>query len=529
MSRLLKRNVIVLSIAAAFLIAICGQMLIMFHTQNSHDLHRDVQKEYAIKIDEETKVETEQIEQSASIEKKEVPRYPGFENRNPDGTFNGYNIYYESYKDGWHSNAHCIGENFQPQAWRHRSCQFQNLCFNIETKEYVLFTSPEQMELEQVLQNDNLTYFDPASSMNTTVAIGGINPKWGDIPGYGINKMEWYPRLLSTDEIAKSGYYSLHPETVLVPFHSFAAHNPGHLVWDDFLPLYTLLSSFQLEDRKIVPVLYFLQESLWATTQWNWRKSWPLLKKFLPLLGASFDQISSQNDTKIDLLENKKSNYVCGPRGAAGLGMLTDHGLKLHGWKPNDYELTHNIGRGGSIYAFRNWMMNHIGIQPEKHKIHTAPHRIVFSLSSSSHPARNASFEKHVNHLKEFIAPKYSIDIQMVNLSKMTLSEQIDLMAGTSIFITMCGGGAVTATFLPKGASLFAFFNENDGHGNTPARLDWDFLNNMGHVRTHWLPRAKANKTKIGRAVRGPEDIDMIAFEKLIAHELDVISHTNDY
>jgi hypothetical protein len=30
----------------------------------------------------------------------------------------------------------------------------------------------------------------------------------------------------------------------MVPFHSIAAMNPGHMVWDDFLPLYTLLHIF---------------------------------------------------------------------------------------------------------------------------------------------------------------------------------------------------------------------------------------------------------------------------------------------
>lgn len=551
---MLKCNALTYAIISVFFIAICGQILVMFHTQTNYQL--DFQNGFQIEIEGKTtqggksvegsmkervdtvvtttKNATETnavVEESSNItntnhelpEKKEDLTYPDFDNRNPDGTFNGYNLYYENYKDGWHSNAHCIGENFRPDAWRHRSCHFQNLCFDMDSKEYVLFTSPEQVELEHVLRNENLTFFDPASSMNTTVAIGGLNPKWGDTPGEGINTMEWYPRLVSTDEVVKSGYYTLHPETVLVPYHSFAGHNPGHLVWDDFLPLYTLLSSFQLEDRTIVPVLYFTKNALWASTQKNWIKCQPMLKKFLPLLGASLDQISSQNDTKIDLFENKKSKYVCGPRGASGLGMLTDHGLKLHGWKPQDYAMTHNIGRAGSIYAFRNWMMHHIGIKPEEHKIHNAPHRIVFSVSSSFSPTRSASFQSHFDHLKQYIAPKYNVDIQMVNLSKMKLSEQIELMAGTSILITMCGGGAVTATFLPKGASLFVYFNEQDGHGRTPARLDWDFLNNMGHVRTHWLPRAKPTRATGSTTLVAPDEIDMIAFEKLIADRKSVV------
>lgn len=96
-------------------------------------------------------------------------------------------------------------------------------------------------------------------------------------------------------------------------------------------------------------------------------------------------------------------------------------------------------------------------------------------------------------------------------------------------FTVSTTGGAVTATFLPKGASMFVYFNEKDGDNQTPARLDWDLLNNMGHIRTHWLPRAKVTTSKRSGSVRGPDEMDMLAFEKLVAHEIDLISHTNDY
>ena len=37
------------------------------------------------------------------------------------------------------------------------------------------------------------------------------------------------------------------PDSVVwMPFHSLNGANPGHLVWDDFLPMYTLLDMFQL-------------------------------------------------------------------------------------------------------------------------------------------------------------------------------------------------------------------------------------------------------------------------------------------
>jgi hypothetical protein len=45
------------------------------------------------------------------------------------------------------------------------------------------------------------------------------------------------------------------------------------------------------------------------------------------------------------------------------MGSLTDHGTqKWHGWQPRDYPITHNVGRGGAFYQFRNVIMNNVDI-----------------------------------------------------------------------------------------------------------------------------------------------------------------------
>jgi len=316
------------------------------------------------------------------------------------------------------------------------------------------------------------------------------------------------------EEIQSTGYYALGNDKVLLPYHSLAGFNPGHLVWDDFLPIYTLLSIFGLVSKELVLMRMNVEPTMWASCQTQYSKCAPIIEKFYPLLGTDIQKVSTQNDTQFEIQGEKKSKYICAPNGAAGMGMLTDHGLKLHGWIPEDYETMHNHGRGASVYAFRNWMMENIGIAPETKKIHNAPYKIVFSTASSSQQNRNMTFEKHAQLLEEKLGSKYNIVVIEVVLSQMSLEDQIELVSGGSIFITVCGGGALTAMFLPKGAALFAYFNEDDIYG-TPARLDWDLLNNMGYIRSHWLPTR-------------PGEHDFDAFVKLVDHELDVISHTND-
>jgi hypothetical protein len=50
----------------------------------------------------------------------------------------------------------------------------------------------------------------------------------------GIDKVRWSPSVLTK---APKEYYTLQSDVVFLPFHSFAAHNVGHILWDDFLPI----------------------------------------------------------------------------------------------------------------------------------------------------------------------------------------------------------------------------------------------------------------------------------------------------
>ena len=77
----------------------------------------------------------------------------------------------------------------------------------------------------------------------------------------------------------------------------------------------------------------------------------------------------------------------------------------------------------------------------------------------------------------------------------------------------------MTATFLPKGATLILYYDDDGGFDfahdlnftGDPAILDWDLFNNMAHLRVHWLPLGTMN-TKAG----------YVTLAYLIRHELSV-------
>ena len=237
--------------------------------------------------------------------------------------------------------------------------------------------------------------------LNNLISIGGINPKWAR----DVEMMKWFPKLLDLKDLVQpvdgkmGGAYFLPHDVVMVPFHSFAGMNVGHLLWDDWLPLFSILETFDYLDKKPLFIRYILERQQWASCDYhkNVETCAKMMSKFLPLLGVGKPGDNNKLWTIHDFdfavghsginSESAKSRYVCGENGLAGLGMMTDHGIKLHGWQPKDYETSHNTNRGGSLYRFRNYMMRNIGVSAAPLQRNTdkkAKVKVVFSVNSSS-------------------------------------------------------------------------------------------------------------------------------------------------
>jgi hypothetical protein len=218
------------------------------------------------------------------------------------------------------------------------------------------------------------------------------------------------------------------------------------------------------------------------------------------------------------------SSLICAKTGLAGLGSLTDHGLfKGHGWEQSDYRTMHNAGRGPLLYEFRNFMLRNLNIPPvrprpqqQQQQQPQQQFRVVFSQKSSDIPLRSIDFDKQIAFVKERI-PEARVEAYI--LKNLTVYEQMDIASQTSVFVSLCGGGAVTGMFLPKGASVIVYYAENGGTRNgkrdyQPALLDWDILNSMSHLRVHWVPRNTRDT-----------ELDLQVLVMLIRNELKLIEH----
>jgi hypothetical protein len=467
----------------------------------------------------------------------------------PDGIFNNFPIYLRN--SSKHSLVQCVGDNFQDKtAWIHRSCHYQHLCFDTVEQDFVIYQSGADRQLEEAFDREARTRHARQQEKHRTfarrvlsrmwlwfrrgppddqelsqhhddfvshqhVAIGGINSKWSWTAD-GVPRLKWSPRVVQGD--LNQDYYELDDNVVLVPYHAFAAQNPGHLLWDEFLPVYTLLRLFALlKNHKVLLLRYMLKDRrvpLWASCDSNFEtfhKCQDMYAKFLPLFGLDTSRFTSTQDFRFALIDGSppKSRLVCANHGAAGLGMLTDHGYKLHGWSISDYDSMHNHGRGSMLYDFRNFMVTNIRLDVPQDVSNIPPYRITLAVGTSRSNKRAFDFTAQEIALKEAFGDH--VEVEREYIAQENLKDQIRIASTSAIYVTACGGGAVTATFLPRGASLILYHSEYI-EGDFPVRLDWDIFNNMAWIRTHWLPADTMN-----------DDTDLLV--KLVARELDVIQN----
>lgn len=442
----------------------------------------------------------------------------------PDGTFNGIPLYFKQDSQKY-SSIHCIGETFQPSnhPWIYRSCHYRHFCFDTQRRDFVLFQSPQERKLDNYLKHHDMMHVSTIISRRKqehSVSIGSLNTKWSWKAG--VPRLEWTPRVVY--EETPPSYYEMN--VTWIPFHSMAGFNPGHLVWDDWLPIYTLMTLFQLDPTTTNKLLmrYVLPgKGMWATCDFNVlnkERCRKMFDKFLPLMGmdSNFTKFTTNQNFELDEKVPNRTRYVCARDGLAGIGILSDHGTKTHGWEQADYMYTHNHARGQQLLDFSQFMIGNL-LPKEKRPpptIQGPPYKISFSTNSSQSITRGIDFQQQIELVKSSF-PQDLVQVQAFEFKELSLKDQVRVAAESSIFITVCGGGAVTATFLPPGASLILYFDATGGakdnvYTGEPARLDWDYFEHSSAVSTHWLPTNTMNSK-----------VDLQMLTDILTHELNTL------
>lgn len=118
-----------------------------------------------------------------------------------------------------YSSSHCFSSNKQDSSsleWRSNACALKNLCFNTSTKELVFFAKDE-------------------SEIPEWVSIATFNLKWAR--QYD-DSVRYRPKIVHGP--IPSGSWVSPSDELWIPYLPFCPANVGHVIWDDFLSIFSL-------------------------------------------------------------------------------------------------------------------------------------------------------------------------------------------------------------------------------------------------------------------------------------------------
>ena len=437
------------------------------------------------------------------------------------------------------TSVYCVGDVFQEAPKPdYQSCQYENLCLDLKSKKFVSVTNGAYLQdtTDHNPGNNATTVFKPRPDDTIPTDLKEAYVQIGQSVRLQTGE-PWIPNSVSSaSHGAYDSYYQIPPNRIWLPYYPEQpnAINPGHLLWDYLLPLYTLVDMFGHDDKQFLLtnvdphcVPPSTGDPIEVRQQENPGACYKLATKFLSLLGVPPSTFANIHHSKL-MSTNEKNNeiaeidssssptLVCAKLAVVGIGMLTDHGYQKHGQLINDYQSPYNHGRGISFWKFRNFMVSHMqrgnqmitpSLSPQK--VASGTFTITFSILSSNNMNRRRHFQNQIQTLQTYFAGNtLRVRVQTVRLAELSLGDQMTIVEQSNVFISVIGGSTSTAMFLKRNACLVLYYddsgdevvkvpkNSNNDNKNMPAMLDWGFWNHASYLKVHWLPLSSIDNDK---------------------------------
>ncbi|KAL3942683.1 MAG: hypothetical protein SGBAC_003167 [Bacillariaceae sp.] len=343
------------------------------------------------------------------------------------------------------------------------------------------------------------------------VALGGIQSGWEKSTSMDktqSNELKYFPKVRSTPP---STFYTLPEDVVMIPYHSTpsSTFNPTmSVLWDDYLSVFNLLHIFQF-DESYRPLL---------VRHGHMENDEDIIQATSSLMMRPPAILTSQGKTKLELSialasageQTPKSDLVCAKQGLMGTAALTSYGMHRtrattdadSGEKQKILRqrrrsvtskegMTQNRGRGGLFWKFRLWALQNLGL--EDTGIATldptrASHKIV--LAKISTPSTQTLFET----LKTTFSKDVRVSkVEDYNWKSVSPLDQVKILSQTSVLVSSTPEDLATAPFLPNGASLILLYAPKQHTLKDPSEEYWDLINNLSHIRVHWLPAVEGD------------------------------------
>jgi hypothetical protein len=339
------------------------------------------------------------------------------------------------------SRLHCLSEIFRENrvdtpASLYRSCRYENLCYDIQAKTFVLFPSEQHSKLISSLHSSIFL-----STMSKPVMVSAVRSSDPSktakvVPAYLHN-------------YSGGTFYTKSKDThnIWIPIQPESCHS---VFWDVYLPVFSLLELF---DWQLKPFQLLLLDNSNCTSD--------QLMEYADMFDLSSNQIVTTSQYSV-LLNNETTQFVCFPNTVMGIGAHADHQVirNLTNLSPKEIRNIppNHMRRTDNLRGFRELCLKNLKLVPER--------SIPFILAYSS-------------IFKSSWIPSTLAELEIVAFSpEYSLREQIQITIKSAILILPASHDKTAAFFLPEGSSLILIGEPQE---------DWDLWTNYALIRVHLL------------------------------------------
>lgn len=412
-----------------------------------------------------------------------------------------------------------------------RTCQFTNLYYRPADRTFHYFATPTEAKVFE--QEAAEMGFASAVNYAREQLVVAISPGAGLMHGDNgtakaitrLGKVAWSPWLhLPFQQLGGSHpppsaeYATIEPTAAIELWQPTYSFNHGHFMWDDVLPLFSMLDRFGMADPGIREEMAHVPQHI------------PLFVEY-PLDGLSPSRTAARTR-----MARHDPYYRCSPAfeprwsksclpafsrwfegllgvqtGPDGDILRTGNWLQREGSLPHGAKyvlLTHVlVGSGhlgnaaceedcavgrGHLMRFRNFMLrNLLGQAALAQALSSRPRGLItFSVPfGSSRPSFQCEFGQLVPAVKELLGSRSDL-VVVAAMRNLTLVQQARLALDSDVWVTNHGGGSATVQFLRRGAGAIIFTEKHrDG-----LRLDVALHESNGYYKVNWLSNSDCQK-----------------------------------
>ena len=409
-------------------------------------------------------------------------------------TADGYPVF-SSPSSPRYSNFYCIGGRGRENTQGDRSCRWQNLCYRPADKQWLFYQDPATKgDLPILLDHGVIVSEFPRQFVNLR--------SMGNAP----DAQYWAPTQVYAEIPAGAMVPRRKAERpdVYLLYHSHYPSNIGHVLGDDFFPLFNLQLSFNMLSNDNQLLMSRSCEDIFMPGAPNKTAN---CHKFMSMLSPGMSDRPYLAVTQPDLRQR------LGVRADAELvcfeNVLTGNG---------PWGFQQSLGKSPSWWQYHAYYLANMGV-PYNHT--PRKHRITVSVKDGKRSIYNS--REMVEHLRATF-PAYEVDaIELYQLGGW--KQELTYLLDTTVLITPCGGVSMSSMFLPHGAAMIVVDFWDVVKSNTKG-MEERLWSNLGYVRPFHYPFVEAEVVleEEGRSRSAPQDmrdwgrvrVDVVRMEKIV-------------